>query len=38
MAYTKPKFEAQNSAHGSYAAGCPAVKRPQTCIYEIQRM
>jgi hypothetical protein len=24
MAYTKPQIVAQNSAQGSYAAGCPA--------------
>ena len=24
MAYTKPQIVAQNSAAGSYAAGCPA--------------
>lgn len=24
MAYTKPQVVAQNSASGSYAAGCPA--------------
>lgn len=26
MAYTKPQVIAQNSASGSYAAGCPANK------------
>jgi hypothetical protein len=26
MAYTKPLIVAQNSAQGSYAAGCPANK------------
>jgi len=37
MAYTKPKFVAQNGAHGSYTAGCPTIKRPQTCTCEISR-
>ena len=27
MAYTKPQIVAQNSAAGSYAAGCPARDR-----------
>ena len=27
MAYTKPQIVAQNSAAGSYAAGCPALNR-----------
>lgn len=27
MAYTKPQVVAQNSAAGSYAAGCPANER-----------
>ena len=27
MAYTKPAIVAQNSAAGSYAAGCPAKDR-----------
>lgn len=27
MAYTKPQIVAQNSAAGSYAAGCPAQDR-----------
>lgn len=36
MAYTKPVVVAQNSASGSYAAGCPAQGRnpsaPSTCL------
>ena len=31
MAYTKPQLVAQNSAAGSYAAGCPADKTFAYC-------
>lgn len=33
MAYTKPQVVAQNSAAGSYAAGCPAKDREGDCYH-----
>lgn len=33
MAYTKPTVIAQNSAAGSYAAGCPASKHSPGCSH-----
>lgn len=34
MAYTKPQVIAQNTASGSYAAGCPAKGTGGTSYYD----